>query len=74
MGWEDTMKKQWFSMVVIVSLCIFACSTGEKTEVADTGDTIAQAGIVWQELSLDEALAQAKEQNKLVMIDFFSPT
>ena len=68
------MKKQWFALVVIVSLCIFACSSGEKTEVAEADDTVAQAGIVWQELSLDEAFAKAKEQNKLIMIDFFSPT
>jgi hypothetical protein len=74
MGVEVIMKNPLFALVVIVSLCIFACSTGEKAEVPETGDTVEQAGIVWQQLSLDEALALAKAQNKLVMIDFFSPT
>lgn len=68
------MQKQGFALVVILCLCIFACSSGKKADVAKADDAVEQAGVVWQELSLDEAFAKAKEQNKLVMIDFFSPT
>jgi len=63
------MKKNLFFMFIIVSLCVFACQTGEKAEIsAEEGK-----GIEFQKISLDDAIAQAKAQNKLIMIDFFSP-
>ena len=63
------MKKNLFLMLVIVGLSFFACQTGEKAETsAEEGK-----GIEFQKISLDDAIAQAQAQNKLIMIDFFSP-
>jgi thiol:disulfide interchange protein len=62
------MKKHLSLMLVILSLCVFACQTGEKAETAEESK-----GIEFQKLSLEDAIAQAKAQNKLIMIDFFSP-
>jgi hypothetical protein len=61
------MKKHLTVVLVILCLSVFACQKGE-TPSEDS------AGIRFQKLSLDEAIAQAKEQNKLIMVDFFSPT
>ena len=62
------MKKYLTVFVVVMCLCILACSTGEKT--AETG-TI---GVAWETMSLDDTVAKAADQNKLIIIDFFSPT
>lgn len=56
-------------MLVIMGLCVFACQTGKKAETSAE----ESKGIEFQKLSLDDAIAQAKAQNKLIMIDFFSP-
>jgi hypothetical protein len=56
-------------MLVIMGLCVFACQTVEKGEPPAS----KSKGIEFQKLSLDDAIAQAKAQNKLIMIDFFSP-
>lgn len=64
------MKKHFPVMVVIMCLCIFACAPGEKTEPAATQD----GGVSWIKASFQDALTLAKEQNKLIVIDFFSPT
>ncbi len=63
------MKKHLSLMLVILSLCVFACQTGEKAETPAE----ESKGIKFQKISLDEAITQAKAQNKLIMIDFFSP-
>jgi uncharacterized protein (UPF0212 family) len=63
------MKKHLSLMLVILSLCVFACQTSEKAETTAK----ESKGIDFQKLSLDDAIAQAKAQNKLIMIDFFSP-
>ncbi|MGB2956117.1 MAG: hypothetical protein WBB64_09140 [Anaerolineales bacterium] len=63
------MKKHLSLMLVILSLCVFACQTVEKGEPPATESN----GIEFQKISLDDAIAQAKAQNKLIMIDFFSP-
>ena len=63
------MKKYLSWILVILSLCVFACRTGEK---AETPGEIK--GIKFQKTSLDEAIAQAEAQNKLILIDFYSPT
>ena len=64
------MKKHLFVMLIIVSLCVFACQTGKKTDPAAEIST----GIQFQTMSLVDAAAQAKAQNKLIMVDFYSPT
>ncbi len=62
------MKKHLSLMLVILSLCVFACQTGKKAETPEESK-----GIKFQKTTLEEAIAQAKTQNKLIMIDFFSP-
>lgn len=64
------MKKHFTIMIVIMCLCIFACAPGEKTETAATED----GGVSWTKASFQDTLTLAKEQNKLIVIDFFSPT
>ncbi len=62
------MKKYLSVLVVMMCLVVFSCSTGDKS--VETGAT----GIAFVEKSLDDVIVQAKEENKLIMIDFFSPT
>ena len=62
------MKKYITVFVVIMCLVVFSCSTGDKS--VETGIT----GVAFVENSLDDAIAQAKEENKLILLDFYSPT
>ena len=62
------MKKYFTVFVVMMCLVVFSCSTGDKS--VETG----VAGVAFVEKSLDDVIAQAKEENKLILIDFFSPT
>jgi hypothetical protein len=61
------MKKYLTAFVVMMSLFIFACSTGEKS--GENGPT----GVAWEDLSLQDTIAKAADQSKLIVIDFFSP-
>jgi len=62
------MKNYLTVFVVIMSLFVFSCSTGEKS--VENGP----AGVAFIEKSFDEIIAQAKEENKLILIDFYAPT
>ena len=62
------MKKYFNIFVVIMCLCVFACSTGEKIE--ENGSM----GVAWNTMGLDDAIAKATDQNKPILIDFYSPT
>ncbi len=62
------MKKYFKVFVVIMCLIVFSCSTGDKS--VETGPT----GVAFVEKSLDDVIAQAKEENKLILLDFYSPT
>ncbi len=62
------MKKYFTVFVVIMCLVVFSCSTGDKS--VETGPT----GVAFVENSLDDAIVQAKEENKLILLDFYSPT
>lgn len=64
------MKKYLTIMVVIMGLCLFACGPGEKGEAVEDGTTAT----AFVKLSLQDAMVKAKEQNRLIVIDFFSPT
>ncbi len=66
------MKRYLGFIVIGMSLCVLACSTGEKGELA--ADTEASGGVVWAQLTLDDAKVQAASENKLIMVDVFSPT
>lgn len=65
------MKKHLSLMLVTLGLCFFACQTSEKNAETPTEEI---QGVEFQNIGLDEAVAQAKDQNKLILIDFFSPT
>jgi hypothetical protein len=65
------MKVRLCFTVVLMCLLVFACSTGEK---GVTSGTEMASGVAWAQLSLDEAKVEAANQNKLIMIDVFSPT
>jgi len=62
------MKKYFTVFVVIMCLVVFSCSTGDKSVETDL------VGVAFIEKSLDEVITLAKAENKLIMIDFFSPT
>lgn len=65
------MKKYFTVLVVMVGLCLFACKPGVKS---DTAADVATGGVEFQKLSLEDAVAKAKAQDKLIMVDFYSPT
>jgi hypothetical protein len=67
---EVIMKKYLTIMVTIMCLCIFACGPGDKGESVEE----SQTGVTFAKLSLQDAMVKAKEQNRLIVIDFFSPT
>ncbi|MFA9453304.1 MAG: hypothetical protein ACERK6_05245 [Candidatus Aminicenantaceae bacterium] len=65
------MKVRLSFIVAAMCLLVLACSTGEKGVSA--GAEMA-TGVAWAKLSLDEAKVEAANQNKLIMVDVFSPT
>ena len=64
------MKKYFSVFVVILCLVVFSCSTSDADKSVEAGI----AGVAFVEKSLDDVILQAKEENKLILIDFFSPT
>ncbi|MFC2160722.1 hypothetical protein ACFLRX_03620 [Acidobacteriota bacterium] len=64
------MKKYFTVFVVMMSLFVFSCSTNDGDKGVETG----MAGVAFVEMGLDDVIAQAKEENKIILIDFFSPT
>ncbi|MCJ7579133.1 MAG: hypothetical protein MUP98_01195 [Candidatus Aminicenantes bacterium] len=62
------MKKYFTVFVVMMCLVVFSCSTGDKS--VETGVT----GVAFIEQSLDDVITLAKAENKIILIDFFSPT
>jgi hypothetical protein len=66
------MKKASGFIVVIVAIWMIACSSGEQGEL--TAETEVGGGVQWAQLSLEDAQVQAANQNKLIMVDVFSPT
>ena len=65
------MKVRLSFTVAMMCLLVLACSTGEKGISADAE---MATGVAWAKLNLDEAKVEAANQNKLIMIDVFSPT
>jgi phosphoribosylaminoimidazole-succinocarboxamide synthase len=59
------MKVRLSFIVAVMCLLVLACSTGEKA---------VSTGVAWAGLSLDDAKLEAANQNKLIMVDVFSPT
>jgi hypothetical protein len=69
---EDDMKNRLSFIVVIIPFCVLACSTGEKGDLSSGAELTP--GVQWVGLSLDDAKIQAANENKLIMVDVFSPT
>jgi hypothetical protein len=64
--------KKLLPILLILCFGIFFCSTGEKGITgAGTADLVPTQ---FSELGFTAVLAQAKQENKHVLIDFFSPT
>ena len=64
--------KKLLSISLLLCFGLFFCSSGEKS-TSGTG-TIDLAATQFSELGFAEVLAQAQQQNKHVLVDFFSPT
>ena len=62
------MRKYFTILVVVLTLVVFSCTTGDKS--VKTGS----AGVAFVEKSLDEVITLAKKENKLILIDFYLPT
>jgi hypothetical protein len=67
----NTMKKILPLILIFSLLAVFYCTK----ETGETGDQEAgPTGIQFAGLSIPDALVKAKAENKIVLIDFFSPT
>lgn len=65
------MKKFLFTLAVFL-LCINLFSSNAiRTKTAEDTST---SGVTFEDISLPEALEKAKKENKLILIDFYSPT
>jgi hypothetical protein len=65
------MKKILPAFLILCLLAIFTCST--ETGVTNQQNT-SRSGVQFQNLKIVDALAKAETENKIVLIDFFSPT
>jgi hypothetical protein len=64
--------KKFLPILLILCFGLIFCSSGEKGVTGSgTADLIPTQ---FSELGFTEVLAQAQEQNKHVLVDFFSPT
>lgn len=66
------MKRNLIVFAVVLSLFVFACTSKQKAEKAEEDAVLS--GVAFEKLSLQDALAKAQDQSKLILIDFFSPT
>jgi hypothetical protein len=66
------MKNYFIILLVIAGLYFFACTKNEKQPLSE--EETANAAVIFETLNLVEAKAKARAQNKLILIDFFSPT
>jgi len=65
------MKKILPLLLMFSLLAVFYCTK----ETGETGDQQAgPAGVHFAGLSIPDALVKAKAENKIVLVDFFSPT
>jgi hypothetical protein len=70
-GSEVKMRKTVSIVLVFCLFMLFSCS-GETGVTSQQDD--GSSGTKFQELSIPNALAKAETENKIVLIDFFSPT
>jgi len=66
---EEQMKKG-IILFGIMCFLIFGCSTKDRIQEEEAG----LDGVKFQKLTLAEAKELAGQEDKLVMVDFFSPT
>jgi hypothetical protein len=64
--------KKYLPILLVVCFALFFCSSGEEG-VAGAGSAELMT-TQFSEIGYTAALALAKEENKHVLIDFFSPT
>ena len=65
------MKKHLF-IFFVVCLVVFACTTQEKSDLVQ--EETGPSGVQFVKLSLNDALIQAQEQGRPIIVDFFSDT
>jgi thiol:disulfide interchange protein len=65
------MKKILPVILILVLFTVYYCSneTGKINQ-----QNAGSAGVQFAALSIPDALAKAKAENKIVLVDFFSPT
>jgi hypothetical protein len=59
--------------IIYVFLIIFVCSFFSGISAA-TSTEDSDVGVKWDDSSLQTTLEKAQKENKLVLIDFYSPT
>lgn len=65
------MKKILPVILILFLFTLFYCSN--ETGVIDQQED-GPTGVQFVDLSIPDALAKAKSENKIVLVDFFSPT
>jgi hypothetical protein len=69
---KEKLMKKLLPILLIFCIGLIFCSSGEKgVSGAGTAELIPTH---FSELGFTEILAQAKQENKHVLVDFFSPT
>ena len=64
--------KKFLPILLILCFGLIFCSSGEKGVTGS--DTAELVPTQFSKLGFTEVLAQAQQQNKYVLVDFFSPT
>ena len=64
--------KKLLPICLLLCFGLFFCSSGDKN--APEPSAVDMAATQFSELGFTEVLAQAQQQNKYVLVDFFSPT
>jgi hypothetical protein len=59
---------------VFLSLCLFSVFYCSKTPGEIDQGKDGPAGVQFLDLSIPDALVKAEAENKIVLVDFFSPT
>jgi hypothetical protein len=59
--------------IISVFIILFVCSFVSRINAA-TFERESDGGVKWNDSSLKTTLEKAQKENKLVLIDFYSPT
>jgi hypothetical protein len=61
--------KRILYVFLIIFVSSFFCGIGSAASAGDS-----DAGVKWDDATLQTSLEKAQKENKLVLIDFYSPT